>query len=73
MTAPTPRAFRCIVSDPPGLPTTLTLYRDDIGLASIALDPATCVGLAADLLAAARARLGRPAVVVVDCGEGGRQ
>jgi hypothetical protein len=58
MTAPA-AATRAVVTDPPGEPTTVTLYGDDGALASVVLDPATCVGLAADLLGAARIRLGR--------------
>lgn len=75
MTAP--RASRAIISDPAGAPTTLTLFLDDQALAFVELDPATCVGLAGDLIEAARIRLGRgrdvPRVAGADRDEGGRQ
>jgi hypothetical protein len=53
-------ATRAIVADPPGEPTTLTIYDEDGGLASIVLGPAECIALASDLLNAARRRFGRP-------------
>jgi hypothetical protein len=52
-------ATRAVVADPPGEPTTLTLYNEDGGLASIMLGPAECIALASDLLNAARRRFGR--------------
>lgn len=75
------RATRCIVVDGPGLPTALQLYRDDVMLAEVLIDTATCVGLAADLLSAARIRLGRapdrwPTIsrtIKADPDEGGRR
>jgi len=56
--APLP-ATSAVVADPPGEPTTLTLYAEDSALASITLGPAECVALASDLLNAARRRFGR--------------
>jgi hypothetical protein len=53
------QASRCVVTDPPGGPTTLTLYTDEGAIAFVRLDPATCVGLAGDLIAVAGVRLGR--------------
>ncbi len=50
---------RVVVADPPGEPTTLTIYSDGGALASVQLDPASAVGLAGDLIEAARVRLGR--------------
>jgi hypothetical protein len=55
-------ATRAIITDPPGEPSTLTLYRDDDALAAIPLGPADAVRLASDLLLAARRRFGRPEV-----------
>lgn len=55
----TAAATRAVVTDPPGEPTRLALYRDDVLLASVQLDPASAVGIAGDLLEAARLRLGR--------------
>ena len=57
----TPIAGRGVVSDPPGSPTTLTLYAADQALAELQLGPAEAVALASDLLLAARRRYGRPA------------
>jgi hypothetical protein len=53
-------ATRAVVADPPGEPTTLTLYTDDGAVASITLGPADAVGIASDLLSAAR----RPGAVL---------
>lgn len=50
---------RVVVADPPGEATTLTIYADVGALASVQLDPASAVGLAGDLIEAARVRLGR--------------
>ncbi len=57
MTAPL--ATRAVITDPPGEPTTLTLYAAGGAVAFVHLDPATAVGLAGDLIEAARVRLGR--------------
>ena len=57
MTAP--HASRAVVTDPPGEATRVALYGPDGVLAYVELDPASAVGLAADLLEAARVRLGR--------------
>ena len=50
---------RVVVADPPGEPTTLTIYSDAGALASVQLDPASAIGLAGDLIEAARVRFGR--------------
>jgi hypothetical protein len=53
------KATHVVVSDPPGDPTTLTIYNETSALA-IHLGPSECVALASDLLLAARIRYGRP-------------
>jgi hypothetical protein len=58
-------ATRAVVADRPGEPTTLALYNDDGGLASIVLGPTECITLASDLLNAARRRFS-------NLGSGGR-
>ena len=60
--AAAPRATTAAVVDSPGEPTTLTLYGSAGAVAAIVLGPAECVALAADLLASARVRMGRPPV-----------
>jgi ethanolamine utilization microcompartment shell protein EutS len=57
--APSPRATRAVVADPPGQPATLTLYDDAGALGSVELGPAEAVALASDLLLTARLRYGR--------------
>jgi ethanolamine utilization microcompartment shell protein EutS len=56
---PSPRATRAVVADPPGQPTTLTLYDDAGALGAIILGPGDAVALASDLLLTARLRFGR--------------
>lgn len=53
------QATRLVVSDPPGSPSRVTLYRDGDALAYVELDPASAIGAAGDLIEAARVRLGR--------------
>lgn len=53
------KATRLVVSDPPGEPSRITLYRDGDVLAFVELDPATAIGTAGDLIEAARIRRGR--------------
>ncbi len=55
-----PVAGRAVVTDPPGAPSTLTMYAGDQALAALELAPSEAVALASDLLVAARRRYGRP-------------
>jgi len=60
MTVPT-AAYRVVVTDPPGEPTTLTLFAGDPDVPPLAmvLGSADCVRVASDLLKSAVRRLGR--------------
>lgn len=57
-------ATRVVVSDPPGEPTSITLYAadDEQPIASIAIGPHMAVQVASDLLRSALRRFGRPLI-----------
>jgi hypothetical protein len=48
VTRPPVVARRAVVADPPGQPTTLTLYDDEGALATIELGPADAICIASD-------------------------
>jgi prophage DNA circulation protein len=52
------QAVRAVVSDPPGEPMELTLYRQDGTAAAMPLTPLRALALAGDLVRAATSRLG---------------